>query len=401
MREFVGGELPLFSQVRRRFAETPLAFCRAPGERLRVGGFGQRRDAGLRFGEQRRQRVGAHAMLARHVVDRGQPVLDALQFVGVDVEPPQVVAQRAGGFVELDAGGLEQAYHVRERGIVRGDGTQPLRQLRDARPERVVGVRQRRHAVVGRGNQLRRVGQARLRGRQVAPFGLGHGERGQLAPAIVQEIALGGRRFRRMRGGIALVGGDAPFAPAVGHFARERREAAEGVDQIALRFRRGERLVRVLAVDGDELLAQLLQLRDGGGAAVDPGAAAALRIEHPPQQHFVAIGREVVLVEPRAHGGDVGDVESCRQFGALGTGAQLPQFEAIAEQQSERIEQYRLAGTRLARQDGESVPELDVELGDDHEVANGKRTQHGQSLPGPVIRSGVALQCSFSRSIAK
>jgi hypothetical protein len=38
----------------------------------------------------------------------------------------------------------------------------------------------------------------------------------------------------------------------------------------------------VLAVDVDQGLAGLAQLRGGGGAAIDPGAALSLRVDRPP-----------------------------------------------------------------------------------------------------------------------
>ena len=247
----------------------------------------------------------------------------------------------------------------------------------------------------------------------------------ELAPAVVEERALGGGRLGRMRGGVALLRRLPPCLPAVGHLARERRESAERVDEVALRGGFAERLVRVLAVDRDEPRAELGELRERGGTAVDPRAAPALRVEHAPQQQLVAVAAELVLGEPRAHGRRVGDVELRRELRAVAARAQLAQFEAVAQQQAERVEQDRLAGARLAGQHGEPAGELDVESRDDDEIADRERTQHGtggrrrarkqwravarvsgrerrlQSPGSGELRSGTALQCSFSRSIAK
>jgi hypothetical protein len=153
-------------------------------------------------------------------------------------------------------------------------------------------------------------------------------------------------------------------------------------------------------VDGHEHLAQRLELREGGGAAVDPCAAAALRVEHPSQQHLVAVAGQRVLGEPRPRRRAIGDVEAGSELGALGTGAQLADLEPVAEQESDRIQQDRLAGPRFAGEDGEPLAQRDVERLHHHEVADRKRAKH-QCLGFLPSSSGVALQCSFSRSVAK
>ena len=97
------------------------------------------------------------------------------------------------------------------------------------------------------------------------------------------------------------------------------------------------------------------------------------------------------------------DLERRGELGALGAGPQLAQLEAVAEQQAERIEQDRLAGAGLAGQHREAGVELEVERFDDDEIADGQEPEH-RRLARPYLprsRSGVSLQCSFSRSIAK
>ena len=87
--------------------------------------------------------------------------------------------------------------------------------------------------------------------------------------------------------GLGLLLGDR-FEP------RQIRAGAERAE-LALRRRRRERLVRVLAGDLDQPLAQRLQLRERRGRAVDPRAAAALRVEHASQQHLaVALGEPLL-----------------------------------------------------------------------------------------------------------
>ena len=116
----------------------------------------------------------------------------------------------------------------------------------------------------------------RLRLRQRRPFVGGHVERRELAPARLERLALGGGR----RAAAAAASRFSTAARHARHAARgragERREAAERIDERALHLGRGERLVRVLAVEVDEPLADLLQLRERRGPAVDPRAASCL-----------------------------------------------------------------------------------------------------------------------------
>ena len=212
------------------------------------------------------KRLRPHAMLARDVVDRGQPVLDALQLRRIEVEPALVIAQRARGFVELDGRRLEQRRRLRRaRDRARRAARSRCTRCASARGDRVVGLAQRRDAVARERDQLGGMREARLRRGQVAPLVLGDGERRELALALLEELALGRGRFRRA--GRRVAG------------ARRRRATRASVAPLRCvsvvkppnasttarcDFRLLERLVRVLAVDRDEHLAQRLQLRERG-----------------------------------------------------------------------------------------------------------------------------------------
>jgi hypothetical protein len=82
VRELVGVEPALLRQLLRRLAKRRLGLRRAFGERFGVGGIGQGGKPRLRLGEQRGQRFGPHAMLARHVVDGGQALLHTPELGG-------------------------------------------------------------------------------------------------------------------------------------------------------------------------------------------------------------------------------------------------------------------------------------------------------------------------------
>ncbi len=69
-----------------------------------------------------------------------------------------------------------------------------------------------------------------------------------------------------------------------------------------------------------------------------------------------------------------------REFGAdlrlLGAVAHQPAFGAHAQRQAQGIEQYRLAGAGLAGEHAQPRPERQIELVDQHHVADGKAEQH-------------------------
>ena len=179
--------------------------------------------------------------------------------------------------------------------------------------------------------------------------------------------------------------------------------------------------MRVLAVQIDEPLAEGLQLRERGRAAVDPRPALALRVEHAAQQYVAVVRGDALLGEPGGDARRVRDVELGGELGALRARPELAELEAVAEQERQRVEQDRLARARLAGQHGKAGGELDVERFDDDEISDGQETQHGAGqrrraggseerrmragrscVQGCArMRSGVSLQWSFSRSMAK
>ena len=432
-----------------RFADSSAASARYDAsasaarraERGGVRGFGERREPCLRFRAELGQRFRPDPVLARHVVDRRQPLLDPREFRRVDLQFLPIPAQRARGLLDPDARGLEQRDDLGERGVVRRMGVELRDQRRQPGRQRVVAVGELLLARRRRLDQRRGVREPRLRLRQRDPFVGGDVERRELAPARLQHLALGGGGLRRLRRRIAPLDGRVPFAPRARHGAAQGREAAEAVDERALHVGRRERLVRVLAVQVDEPLADLVQLRERRGPAVDPGATPALRVERPAQQER-AVGRgEVVRSEPLGDARAIVHVERGGELGPVGARPELPQLETVAQQQREGVEQDRLARARLAGQHGEAAVELEVERFDDDEIADGQQPEHeyagqidlptGEMSVGNVIgrvescrriaeqpecatsrkvesdptcfrrRSGVSLQCSFSRNIAK
>ncbi len=116
--------------------------------------------------EQRRQRFRPHAVLARDVVEGGEPLLDPSELAGVEVELLPVRAQCPRSLVELDARRLEQRDDVGQRGVVHGVLRQPAGERREPPQQRVVALDELVLRRGGRLEQRRCVRKPRLRRRQ-------------------------------------------------------------------------------------------------------------------------------------------------------------------------------------------------------------------------------------------
>jgi hypothetical protein len=212
--------------------------------------------------------------------------------------------------------------------------------------------------------------QPRLRLRQARPFRGARRKRLELGAAAGQQVALGLDRRGVLHAAIRALESVLPRPPGECDFARQRRKTAVGIEQPALSLRAAERLMRVLPVQIDQKLADGLELRQRRRAAVDVRAASALRIEHTAQQEQ-PVFREIVFDEPSPRGRRILQLELGGYFRAVCAKPKLARFEAIAEQQRQRVEQQRFARAGLARQHGEARVEFDLECLDDGEVPNG------------------------------
>ncbi len=215
----------------------------------------------------------------------------------------------------------------------------------------------------------------RLRLRQRLPLVGRRAEGRELRIARRQRVAFDLTRRGLPPAAVAALDRFAPGAPGSSDFARQGLDAAEGIEQLALRFGPAQRLMRVLAVQVDQAFADVGELGQRRRATVDVRTASSLRIEHAAQQQRSFVG-EILRGEPRAQFRRLVAVELGGDFGSVGARTQLPRLEAIAEQQRQRVEQDRFAGARFAGQHGEAGPELDLECLDDGEIANGKQAKH-------------------------
>ena len=119
-------------------------------------------------------------------------------------------------------------------------------------------------------------------------------------------------------------------------------------------------------MDVNQLVGHLLELRGGGGAAVDPGPALALRVDGAFEQQFIA-GWQTVFIQPCQQGR--GAVEGGVDLAALCAFAHHGGVCARAQGQLQCVNQDRLACAGFTCEHGEAPGQVQLERANDHEVA--------------------------------
>ena len=216
-------------------------------------------------------------------------------------------------------------------------------------------------------------------------------ETAQLLDLVTQEVALA----RALGRGAPEPGRRRPRAlPGLPSGAKLRQalpRACEVVQDLALGIAAQERLMGVLAVDLHEELADVAQALHGDRPPVDEGPRAAVAADGP-AQHAGPLGvGELELGEARLDRGQAGGLEDGGDLGALAAGAHDARARPVPQDETERVEQNRLAGAGLAREHGHPRADLEGHPLDDGQVADLELGQHYSSL----------AQCSFVRRVAK
>ena len=172
------------------------------------------------------------------------------------------------------------------------------------------------------------------------------------------------------------------------------------VQYISLDIPSTQRLVKMLAVNVGQQLAESLQALQRDRIAVDEGARASVGPDDATQQAFVVHVQRLVL-KPFEHRRVMTNVEFGAEFGPSSALSHEPATAALAENEAERIDEYRLAGAGLAGHHRHAGTEVEIDFVDDGKVANVKVEQHqGQSSLAPMSRSRLSRpQCSFDRRI--
>ena len=324
--------------------------------------------------------VGRDLMLAGQAAQVEQSGLDRVQPGGVE-------AQRLGGFGQLvlrlarfDHGAVQRLQHGGERFIFACDPVEPaggLAQLGKAtvRAGQAIGdggqvIGQARALLHGRA-LLRQSGFLAGFGREFRQFGDGMVE----IIAVARSIGHGIARLRQIgRGGAPGGMSDSDRLRLAAAIGVKQRAVAAGIEQAA---------IVMLAVDFDQRAAQIAQQRGGTGLVVDEGAAATIGLHRAAdQQRFAGFDLDAIVGQQQRGamtggrrieaGGNAGLRLPCPDQAAIGAGA---------ERQPQRIEQDRLARAGFTGEDGQAGAELQVQRLDQHDIADGKRGQHGACLP--------------------
>ena len=212
----------------------------------------------------------------------------------------------------------------------------------------LIAFKQQR-ALVGPVDQGLCVGQPTVLGAELLPLVRLRVELFQLTNLPGQPLAFVGQgALRLLRIGQALLG----LPPSVpSGFERPCVDACVRVEQAAHRVRSGQALPSVLAVDVEELLAQLAQLCGGGGAAVDPGAAFSGGVYSAAQQQ-VGAGLKACFFDPGRNGGS--GLELGTHLATAGAFAHHARFGTGPQSQLQSVDQNRFARPGLARQHTEA-----------------------------------------------
>ena len=167
-----------------------------------------------------------------------------------------------------------------------------------------------------------------------------------------------------------------PFAIGRSHFPHRGRETGVAVEQVALRRRTHERLVRMLAMDVDQPLSDLAELLNRRGRAVDECPRAPAPVHDSAQEQPALVALEGALGEPGAHRRQPLDRELGDHLRALASGANHGGIRAPAERKLQGVDEDRFPRAGLPGERGETPLELEFERVDDREIADRKVDQH-------------------------
>ena len=137
-----------------------------------------------------------------------------------------------------------------------------------------------------------------------------------------------------------------------------------------------QRALVVLAVDLDQAGGDGAQRLGADALVVDEGAGAPVGELDPAQDQF-AFGAHALIGE-RGEDGVIGrQVEARRHLPLRFAVAGQRAVAARAERERQSVEQDRLSRPGFAGEDGEAVGELEVQLVDQHDVADREPGEHG------------------------
>ena len=319
------------------------------------------------------QLLGRNAEFACGRMQGVQTLLDHGKPLRVEIDALRVVRERVNRLAKLDLGGLERGERVGESGVDLGQFADLVHHVAQRRDDGAVGFGQRVERALHAVDETCCVRQTPMLGAYLVPLAFLRIELVEFGRLPFEALAFELQLAVAPVGFLATLDETAPLPVRGRGVGGQRRGAGVRVEQPALGVGAKQLLVSMLAVNVDEHLAELAELRERGGRAVDEGARAAAGIEHAAQQHAaVLFQRERLRLQP---GFEIG-----ARFGVGGelrgdVGARLPGAHhagvaTLAHGQGQRVDQDRFARAGLPREHGETGGEFQVETIDDHEIAN-------------------------------
>ncbi len=167
----------------------------------------------------------------------------------------------------------------------------------------------------------------------------------------------------------------APCTPGAANRLRRAHMAAERIEQISVRGSINQCTVVVLAMDFHQRPADLAQQCDTCRLIVDEDPAAAVRRLAAAQDQVTVI-IEAVFAQKFARRMVLGNVEDRDDIALPRAAADKRGIATRAERKRQRIEEDRLAGTRLAGQHRKAGRKIDVEPFDQYDIADRQVGEH-------------------------
>ena len=328
------------------------------------------------FLRERGQSLDRRRIFARHRAESEQPRLAALEFTRIEVagrerrlDGPSGDLERLHRLVQSLDAGLDQLRRLRQPAL------QPARDRGEHRQDRRIARETLvRVADVG-GDFFALHHPLTALGERIFLARLDR-EAGQFLSGVTREI---GRRFhlRDFRALPRQVRFDRPKrGERRPRRLGQRPQPAIGVDQRTVGRGIQQRAFVVLAVNLDQIARERAQGLGADALIVDESAGAAVRELHAPEDQFALPGDRLRL-QSLQRGMAGGQLE---HRGDLALSLPVPDQGAVAARaQRERqcVEQDRFARAGLAGQDRQPAGEFEIQLIDQHDVADRKPGEHG------------------------
>src|SRR2546425_10144427 len=190
----------------------------------------------------------------------------------------------------------------------------------------------------------------------------------------LRPIALGGAHL------LDPFAGGPVLREELGHLLAQPLGAGEPVEQLKLARRLEEPLVLVLTGRLHQVIAQPLETPHRPRGIVDEGAVPAGARQLTPDDELIVLDREPRLLEPGRHRAIAHHVEDRFDGRRLGVGPDDVGLRPLPPDQEDGVDEDRLAGAGLARENVQAGRERDGDGLDDGEVPDAELAQHAARM---------------------